>query len=418
MRLHKLLILLATAALLAACGDDTNMGPTQGFHATGELESGYWPAFRANPERTGYSPTATTGRQVRELWRVHDINTVDYDAAKSSPTVYRGTVFVGSDDGRFSAFDADTGEVKWQTTIEDTTHGIHSSPSIGPQGLVYVGAYNGTLFAYDRDSGDRVWQSKLGFQIGASPIYVPSHGRVYCAHERSSTGGGYAAGFDALDGTPIWQRDFDAHAHSSPAVDTEKNLLFVGDNLAIIHAYNLKSGDRIWHHELPQTNEDQSDIKSTPTVIADKGLVVFGAWSNKVHAFDEQTGEQKWKLDLGANIMSSAAYAPGRETVYVGSLYPTHALHAIDVNTGEERWRADLGTAILSSPAVNSDESLVVVGGLDGKLYAVDADDGSVVWSYGIGGQVSGSPALVGSRVYVTARKGNLVALETAPEAQ
>ncbi len=417
-RRHKLLILLAMASLLAACGDDSGVGPTRGFHATAELEPGYWPAFRANPERTGYSPTATTGRQVRELWRVKDINTTDYDAAKSSPTVYQGTVYVGSDDGRFSAFDADTGDVKWQTTIENTTHGIHSSASIGPKGLVYIGAYNGAIFAYDRDSGERVWESKLGFQIGASPIYVPSHGRVYCAHERNSSGGGYAAGFDALDGRPIWERAFDAQAHSSPAVDTQKNLLFVGDNLAIIHAYDLKSGDELWHHELHQTNKDQSDIKSTPTVVASKGLVVFGAWSNKVHAFDERTGEQKWALDVGANIMSSTAYAPGREVIYVGSLFPTHALHAIDVNTGEEIWRADLGYAILSSPAVSADESLVVVGTLDGNLYAVDADDGSTVWKYHVGGQVSGSPALVGTKVYVTARKGDLVALETAPEAQ
>lgn len=422
MKLHNktlaLITLLALSTLLAACGDDGDVGPTEGFHATEALEAGGWPAFRADPERTGYSPTATTGRQVSELWRVEDINTTDYGAAKSSPTVYQGTVYVGSDDGRFSAFDADSGELTWETTIEDTTHGIHGSASIGPDGLVYIGAYNGNVYAFERDSGEQVWENGVGFQIGASPIYVPEHGRVYCAHEKNSNGGGYAAGWDALTGREIWVREFNAHAHSSPAIDTQKNMLFVGDNLAVLRAYNLESGKRMWAHQLEQTADQESDIKSTPTVVADKGLVVFGAWSKKVHALDEKTGEQKWALDVGASIMGSAAYAPGRETVYVGSLGPTDALHAIDVDTGEELWRKEIGSAIMSSPAINADESLVVFGAYDGKIYALDADDGEVVWSHHIGGQISGSPALVGSRVYITARDGDLVALETASEGQ
>jgi outer membrane protein assembly factor BamB len=411
---QEISLILALTFVLAACGDDLEkIGPTKDFRQTEELEEGGWPAFRYDPERTGYSPTATTGTEVSELWRMEDINTTDYGAAKSSPVVYQGTVYVGSDDGRFVAANADTGEVEWQTTIENTTQGIHGSPSIGPDGLVYVGAYNGEIFAFERDSGEEVWRNKLGFQIGASPVYVPSHGRVYCAHERSSSGGGFAAGYDVASGDKIWVREFRAHAHSSPAIDTEKNLLFVGDNLAIMHGYDLASGEEIWSHQLPQPGDSQSDIKSTPTVIADKNLVVFGAWSNKVHALDEDTGDQKWEFDAGAKVMSSVAYAPGREVVYVGTLGPTRSLYAIDVNTGEEVWQAGIGSSIISSPAVNADESLVVFGAYNGNLYALDADSGEVAWTHDIGSAVTGSPALVGSRVYVSAAKGDLVAIET-----
>jgi outer membrane protein assembly factor BamB len=412
-------LIVALTLLAVACGDDLDkIGPTQGFQQTEELEPGGWPAFRYDPERTGYSPTATTGTEISELWRIEDINTTDYGAAKSSPVVYQGKVYVGSDDGRFVAADAQTGEVEWQTTIDNTTHGIHGSPSIGPDGLVYVGAYNGEIFAFERDSGDEVWRNKLGFQIGASPIYVPSHGRVYCAHERSNTGGGFAAGYDVASGDKIWVREFRAHAHSSPAIDTERGRLFVGDNLSILHAYDLESGDEIWSHQLDQPGDSESDIKSTPMVIADKNLVVFGAWSNKVHALDGDTGKQMWEVDVGANVMSSMAYAPGREVAYVGTFGPTKSLYAIDVNTGEEVWRSEIGSSIMSSPAVNADESLVVFGAYDRKLYAVDADTGEVAWTFDVGSAVTGSPALVGSRVYVSAAKGDLVAIETQTEAQ
>lgn len=414
----KYLVLLLALLLLAACGESNDIGPTEGFKQTEELEQGYWPAFRMDPARSGHSPTATTGRTVSELWRLEDVNTTDYGAAKSSPVVYKDTVFVGTDTSKMLAVDRATGEVRWEVTIEDTTSGVHGSPAIGPDGLVYIGAYNGRIYAYERDSGALVWSSKLGFQIGASPVYVPDHGRVYCAHERSNTGGGFAAGFDALDGDTIWAREFNAHAHSSPAIDTDKNLLFVGDNLAILHAYNLESGDKIWDHQLEQPGDSQSDIKSTPMVVSDKDLVIFGAWSDKVHALDERSGDEKWSIDLGANVMSSTAYAPGREVVYVGTLHPTRSVHALDVDTGEELWRTQLGGAILSSPAVNADESLVVVGAYDGKLYALDAETGDIVWTHQVGGQVSGSPALVGNEVYVTSARGDLVALTTQPEAQ
>jgi outer membrane protein assembly factor BamB len=111
--------------------------------------------------------------------------------------------------------------------------------------------------------------------------------------------------------------------------------------------------------------------------------------------------------------MGSAAYAPGLETVYVGSLGPTNSLHAIDVNTGEELWRFETGGSVMSSPAVDGDESTVVVGSGDGNLYAVDAETGEEVWRHDIGSPVTGSPALVDDWIYVTAARGDLVALTT-----
>jgi outer membrane protein assembly factor BamB len=406
------LVALAACLVIAGCREG-HVGPTEGYKQMPELDSADWNAFRANPQRTGFAPQADVRAEPVEQWRYEDINTTNYGAAKSSPVVAGDTVYVGSDESFFYAIGRNSGEVNWKSEIKGTSNGIHGSPAVGPDGRVYIGAYDGGVYAFDGESGERHWSYKLGFQIGSSPVYVSSHGRVYTSHERDENGGGFVTGLDARDGDEIWVRSIRAHAHSSVAIDVSRDKLFVGDNLAILHAYDLQSGKRVWRHQLEQTSENQSDIKTTPMVVEDKGLVVFGAWSGKVHALRVSDGFEEWALNVDAWVMGSAAYAPGLETVYVGSLGPTNSLHAIDVNTGEELWRFETGGSVMSSPAVDGDESTVVVGSGDGNLYAVDAETGEEVWRHDIGSPVTGSPALVDDWIYVTAARGDLVALTT-----
>jgi protein-L-isoaspartate(D-aspartate) O-methyltransferase len=67
----------------------------------------------------------------------------------------------------------------------------------------------------------------------------------------------------------------------------------------------------------------------------------------------------------------------------------------------------------MSSPAVSGDGRAVVFGAADGRIYALRAESGDEIWSTWVGGQVSGSPTLVGRRIYITSKKGSLWALET-----
>jgi len=67
----------------------------------------------------------------------------------------------------------------------------------------------------------------------------------------------------------------------------------------------------------------------------------------------------------------------------------------------------------MSSPAVSGDGRAVVFGASDGDVYAVRADSGEEFLSVHLGGRVSGSPTLVGDRIYVTSHRGGLWALVT-----
>jgi outer membrane protein assembly factor BamB len=64
------------------------------------------------------------------------------------------------------------------------------------------------------------------------------------------------------------------------------------------------------------------------------------------------------------------------------------------------------------------ESSPVVVGGLayfgshDGRLFAVNADSGRVVWAYQTGGRINASPTIVGESVCVTNYSGAFICLD------
>jgi outer membrane protein assembly factor BamB len=67
----------------------------------------------------------------------------------------------------------------------------------------------------------------------------------------------------------------------------------------------------------------------------------------------------------------------------------------------------------MSSPAVSGDGRAVVFGAGNGSVYAVHTGTGELLWDIHLGGHLTGSPTLVGDRLYVTGQHGALWALRT-----
>jgi hypothetical protein len=66
----------------------------------------------------------------------------------------------------------------------------------------------------------------------------------------------------------------------------------------------------------------------------------------------------------------------------------------VDAATGTETWTQNINDNSTSTPAVHDDK--VFIGSDDGKIYALNASDGSVVWSYQTGGEIWSAPAVSG----------------------
>ena len=73
-------------------------------------------------------------------------------------------------------------------------------------------------------------------------------------------------------------------------------------------------------------------------------------------------------------------------------------------------WTYDTGSTIESSPAVA--DGVLYIGSYSGKLYALDAYDGSEVWNYPSGSKIQSSPAVASGSVYFLNESGNLTSLD------
>jgi len=67
---------------------------------------------------------------------------------------------------------------------------------------------------------------------------------------------------------------------------------------------------------------------------------------------------------------------------------------------------------VISRPAVAS--NVVYLGSWDGKLYALNASNGSYIWSFATGGEIDSSPTISGGLVYVGSHDGKVYALNAS----
>lgn len=82
------------------------------------------------------------------------------------------------------------------------------------------------------------------------------------------------------------------------------------------------------------------------------------------------------------------------------------------------RWKTTLPAAVRSSPISYTQLGHIYVGADDGKLYALDASDGSIVWSFQAGGPISRAATAASDKVdhllFVTSESGDLLSLDPA----
>jgi outer membrane protein assembly factor BamB len=137
---------------------------------------------------------------------------------------------------------------------------------------------------------------------------------------------------------------------------------------------------------------------------ADSGNVL---WRTQIRS----TGDEKEKEDSAAG--GGISYHDGKLYVAVG----TGVAAALDPRTGAEIWRTRFDVALRGAPTAG--EGFVFFTTHDNQLYAVNPNDGSVVWQHvAIAEQAgmigSASPAVIGGTVVAAFSSGELFALQAS----
>lgn len=285
------------------------------------------------------------------------------------------TVYVGSADCAFSAYDPLQGTVRWRKRLGEV---IDSAACIGPDGSVYVPCGDATLHAFSAQ-GDALWKLNLLQQSdGFSPstiywleanVAMGPNGWLYfgCDNFRFyAVEPGKGIRWSHLTGMHIWSCPAfpDAHTVVVPSFDMH------------MYAFDASNGAMRWKSDLGNF------VASSPAVGGD-GTLYLGSFDRHVYALDGATGTPRWSVQTGGVVYASPALAPDG-MLYVGA--HDGCVYAIDTHSATVRWKVHTPAPIQSSVAIGADPEgreayLLYVGGGDGCVYALQPDGGKR-WVY------------------------------------
>ena len=245
-----------------------------------------------------------------------------------------------------------------------------------------------------------LWEFDAGGRVIGKPTVVD--GTIYIA-------GGQSVHALGLDSEVIWTRELDGE--TAARISADGGVIYVHSS-AGLHALN-EQGELMWMH----AHEDRGPLVDGrtwgwgPEILPDPwgwyrsaplvrdGAVLFGS-SDGLHAISTTDGEEIWRTPIGPVTGDLVSHG---DTVIAACW--NNSVYAVEAETGKVRWRfraAVLATKGIDwvgyagfhlSPVLDGDR--IYVGTRGTYFYAIDADDGTEVWSSKVGSSWIGSPAVV-----------------------
>ena len=165
----------------------------------------------------------------------------------AAPTVGLGSVFVRSNDGHVTAFDAANGERRWFWVYEVPTLSLRGNDAVvlGP-GYVFSGNDDGSVSALSAADGHSLWTLPVGQQDGRSELDrladvdgtpVLEGSVLYATSFKKQT-----VAVDAPSGRAMWASQFGGAGRLGVASDR----LVVSDPAGSVHALDKTSGASLW----------------------------------------------------------------------------------------------------------------------------------------------------------------------------
>jgi serine/threonine protein kinase len=323
---------------------------------------------RGLSKTTPFGTPAVVSGDVMALWRFRC-----EDEVRSSPAVYKGTVYVGAYDHNLYAISADDGKFQWKYATEG---GIASSPCVHG-GRVFFGSADRLLYAINAETGRISWTCPTQGSIWSSPWAAFDH--VFFGSDDRHL---YAANIHS--GRVAWEFEAEGKVRSSPAIGND--AVYVGCEGGIVYAVDI-SGQSRWRFRA------RRGVTSSPALTEEAVYVGCRDWY--VYGLDIRSGWPTWRFRTGGPVVSSPAVSEG--LVFVGSA--DGDLYALDAESGRLVWRYATEGQVTGSPAAG--EGAVYFGSVDGVIYSLDVKTGSLRWRFQTDGPVTSSPTVVDGVVYV-----------------
>jgi outer membrane protein assembly factor BamB len=356
--------------------------------ATGERV----PIYRGNAARTGVMPGPAPDGVPGELWRAHASGEVGTAVVVGDELVY-----AGSENGFVTAFERETGALRW-TFDTGAPEGSPFSVLDGDQ--LFVAGSDGHARALDALTGEVVWTSPDNVLLGIA--VVPGEDVLYV--------GGLEPYFVALskaDGSLVWRADLTAEPSGRSPVYLN-GTLYTGTGDGQILALNGADGSQLW-----ATATGGAFVGS---IASHDGLIIgpggYADAGGLLFAIDAESGELLWTVEGPEGWAPATGY--GDLIIAQGEGGTWRALSRTD---GALVWEFAPEAPLEVGGPVSIVGDTAYLTGRDGKVSAVDARTGEGIWDVTLDGEMNYSPAITGGRIYVGTWSSGVYALGAADAA-
>lgn len=367
-----------------------------------------WSTYMADSNRTGYSEAPAPHTQD-VLWKM-PVSGNDHSFA--NPIIVDGIVYHMSENpGEINALDASTGEVQW---VRQLTGPIDDGPTFY-EDRIYLSA--GSALCLDASTGGVIWsyQNPTGNHFEGNPPV--SEGIAYFIASDSFMGNwSEICALDVLTGEEIWTREYPCFTSGCATYSQER--LFVPFYLGPLVCLNGENGDVIW-----ESFEAMSGFWDSSPVISGNELYIGGI-DGCLHSFSVSDGSLNWEY----KVHPYSGMCPG-------GVEPTPALHDGILFSGCSFYGSSTGYGLVAAynsvtglpvweivDQIELHGSIALADGLaffgehkNNKIYAVNWDDGAIVWEYTVPlcTSLQTTPAVCDGMLYVGASNDTLYAFGT-----
>jgi outer membrane protein assembly factor BamB len=252
---------------------------------------------------------------------------------------------------------------------------------------VYAQSSNGSMTAFDAENGERAWVVQLG------PANRTTFAAVSNADVVMVVTGMTVYGVEKSSGHILWTARMPASASTSAYLDDE--FFYIGTSDGGVYAFDM----RVVAYASRTGRLPGSFDPSTKDITSPIGPVA----SRNIYM---------WRYRTGRNLKQPPI--PVSESILFGD--SEGQIYGVTAGTPEQLggkliFEFQAGKGKTSGMLAKDGVAYVATG--DGRVVAVDAGKGQVLWRYSFGHSIIGQPMLLGDNIYLAAVGEGIIALNS-----
>jgi outer membrane protein assembly factor BamB len=237
----------------------------------------------------------------------------------SPPLVGNGLVVVRTVDGQIVAFNAQTGEQKWnyRNRAVPLNLRVSSGMTFAGDAAVLAGFPGGAFAAINLQTGDNYWQTPVSYPKGVTEVErindVTGPPTLLGSETCAVTFQGQIGCFDANSGRAVWEKAFS----STSGLAQDDRAVVAADDWSVVSAFDVSNGAPLWKND-----KLKNRALGVPFILGH--AAVLGDYQGYVHFLSRDDGTLVARVKTDGSPITAAPVLAGETLVVLthdGDLY-------------------------------------------------------------------------------------------------